>query len=371
MKKNSLLFLPLIASALILVGCSGGGDNASFHIATFHLNYDTSSEIYQSIVVNKEANLLSPSDPNREEYLFKSWTTDKEGKEEFVSFDKPLSKNIDLYASWTPISEVGEAKKVSMLVDSLSGAAKGANHVYIKQTQVEYYPQFTDSPLSYYQEKDATRYKDITVANYYESDTDTVAIAEQQYFYDSNFFYSLLKDNEDSSNNNKVTAKFAESDIDSFLNVDFFNLYGADLKASLKLLNDPKKVRVAYGDDDSSSSSETEFVGDYSFEMDFDPTKFSLAKESYSFAVAYEIYTYNNSYGWVTNSYSTTATISFLNGKINRAIVQMAYYLALAEGPYYYSISSETCSFDYGEYADFTGTKWNPDDFKAKSSSTY
>ena len=123
-------------------------------------------------------------------------------------------------------------------------------------------------------------------------------------------------------------------------------------------------------DDSSSSTSETEeFVGDYSAEMAFDPSAFSLSKESYSFAVAYETYYKNEQYGWITQSYSTTATISFLNGKINRAIVQMSYSFALSEGPYYISVSSETCSWDYGEYQDYSGTRFNPADFTEATNS--
>ncbi len=371
--RRKFILLPLIAASLSLVGCASGeassSSEASFHIATFHLNYETASETYQTLVVNKGANLVKPSDPKREEYLFKAWTTDKEGANAFVSFDAPLSADIDLYASWTPISEVDEATQLSMLISSLKEASEGANHAYIKQTQVQYYPMSSESALTFYQEKDITRYKDISVAKFYESDTSSTVLAEQQYFYDDTYFYNLLKDYEDSSGSSKTTAKFSKDDIDSFLNVDFFNVYGSDLRKSLQLLTDKSKVRVPYGDDDSSSSSsESTFVGDYSFEMSFDPTQFSVAKESYTFSVAYETYTNSSQFGWITNSYSTTANISFLNGKIKRAIVQMGYYFAFSEGVYSYSISSETSSFDYGDYADFTGSKWNPADFKDSSS---
>lgn len=370
--RRKFILLPLIATSLSLMGCASGeasSSEAAFHIATFHLNYETESETYQTLVVNKGANLAKPSDPKREEYVFKAWTTDKEGTNAFLSFDAPLSADIDLYASWTPISEVDEATQLSMLISSLKEASEGANHAYIKQTQMLYYPMSSESALTFYQEKDVTRYKDISVAKFYESDTSSTVLAEQQYFYDDTYFYNLLKDYDDPSGNTKTTAKFSKDDIDSFLNVDFYNVYGSDLRKSLKLLTDKSKVRVPYGDDDSSSSSSEEaFVGDYSFEMSFDPTQFSVAKESYAFSVAYETYTYNNQFGWITNSYSTTANISFLNGKIKRAIVQMGYYFALPEGIYSYSVSSETSSFDYGGYADFSGSKWNPADFKDSSS---
>ncbi len=370
--KRNLILLSVATSLLALTSC-GGGNNPSvnYHVATFHLNYETENEAYLSLVVNLDAKLEAPTNPTREGFVFANWTIDQENQNVYADFGKTLNKDIDLYASWTPISEVSDATKLGMLVDSLTSVSSGANHAYAKQKQVEYYPQFQESPLSYYQERDITRYKDITIAKYYESDTSKDVLAEQQYQYDNTSFYSLLKDYGNESGSSKVTTAFDATQIDNFLNVDFMNLYGADLKALLKLLNNPNKIRVPYGEDDSSSStSETEeFVGDYSAEMAFDPSAFSLSKESYSFAVAYETYYKNEQYGWITQSYSTTATISFLNGKINRAIVQMSYSFALSEGPYYISVSSETCSWNYGEYIDYSGTRFNPADFTENTNS--
>lgn len=371
--KRNLILLSVATSLLALTGCGGGNNSsATYHVATFHLNYETENEAYLSIVVNRDASLEAPSNPTRDGFIFANWTTDQANQNVYVDFGKTINNDIDLYASWTPLSEVSDATKLGMLVDSLTSVSSGANHAYAKQTQAEYYPQFQESPTTYYQERDISRYKDITVAKYYENDStkDTV-LAEQQYLYDSTSFYSLLKDYENESGSSKVTAAFDATQIDNFLNVDFMNLYGTDLKALLKLLNDPKKIRVAYGEDDSSSSNSEgeEFVGDYSAEMEFDPSTFSVSKESYSFALAYETYYKNEQYGWVTQSYSTTATISFLNGRINRAIVQMSYSFALSEGPYYINVSSETCTWDYGEYPDYSGTRFNPADFTESSNS--
>lgn len=367
---------------LVLVGCSGGeasssesSEEASYHVVTFHLNYEgAENDVYQNLVVNKGQSLVKPADPTRQGFLFKDWCVDEAGTTSFAGFDAEIAANMDLYASWTDVADVDDETKISMLLEDLEAVSNGANHAYVKQTQSVMYPALgASTPISYYQEKDATRYKDITDVKYYDSeetDPSRTVLAEQQYFHDDQYFYSLIKDYEDDTNSSKRTVKYDANQVDSFLNVDFLSLYGSDLNTALALLKDKSKVRVAYGED-SGSSSDEEFVGDYSLETSIDPSAFSLGKESYSFAIAVETYTKNESYGWITQSYSTTASIMFLNGKIKRATVQMQYMFALSEGIYQYEVSSETSSFDYGEYADFAGTKFNPADFSDASSSDY
>lgn len=376
-KMKSKFLLPLLAS-LLLTGCAGGNtpaassEEASYHVVTFHLNYEgLENDVYQNLVVNKGQNLVKPADPTRQGFLFKDWYSDESLTTVFTGFDAEVTANMDLYASWTDVASVDDETKISMLLEDLKAVSSGANHAYVKQTQSVMYPALgASTPISYYQEKDATRYKDITDVKYYDSEDNDPArtvLAEQQYFHDDQYFYSLIKDYEDDANSSKRTVKYDASQADAFMNVDFLSLYGSDLTKALSYLQDKTKVRVAYGEDDSSSSEE-EFIGDYSLETNIDPSAFSVGNDSYSFALALETYTKNESYGWITQSYSTTASIMFLNGKIKRATVQMQYMFALSEGVYEYEVSSETSSFEYGEYADFAGTRFNPADFADASS---
>lgn len=74
-------------------------DSKTTYIVTFDLNYEGKGA-YKTVEVESGKTVSNPGKPNRSQYTFDGWFTEKEGGEKF-SFSTPITKNITVYAQWS------------------------------------------------------------------------------------------------------------------------------------------------------------------------------------------------------------------------------------------------------------------------------
>ncbi len=74
-------------------------DSKTKHIVTFDLNYEGKGT-YKTVEVESGKTISNPGKPNRSQYTFNGWFTEKAGGEKF-SFSTLVTKDITLYAQWS------------------------------------------------------------------------------------------------------------------------------------------------------------------------------------------------------------------------------------------------------------------------------
>lgn len=74
-------------------------DGKETYTVTFDLNYEGKGT-YKTVSVESGKTVSNPGKPNRSQYMFDGWFTEKKGGEKF-RFSTPVTKNITLYAQWS------------------------------------------------------------------------------------------------------------------------------------------------------------------------------------------------------------------------------------------------------------------------------
>lgn len=344
--RKLLLILPLLLGSLL--SCNNTSEEKDYYTVTFYNNYNgDDSSIYKTQIVAKNQLLLEPSDPTQENYIFKSWCLDKQGKKDYSNeFNKLVSSDLKLYASWIAYDDLEDSKKVNLLLDTLNDKIGLVTSCYTLQTSTTQYAVEGGNEYVFYTEKDMKRYQDITTCDYYDKDKSSL-LAQQQYFYDNQYFYNILNDlsGEETS---KKTSAFNKDKIDSFLNIDFVNLFCYKLK-DLKYLFDTNAD-----------------MSKYEYELLFNPTLITSNSKEFTFEFNMYHYDYNDNLGCLVEEYFMFEVgISFLNGFINGSIVKDTYILALDGAAEYIDVLESETTYTLGSsYPSFTGQKFNPENFE-------
>ncbi len=292
MKNNR--FVILLAGAL-LMSCTPA--NKDFYEVSYSNNYENGG-YFKNVVVSKDANLKRPSNPTREGYIFQGWSTNKNEFIEFVDFDKPVSKDLVLYASWvedndqlTDLFKAQLFKKYLSWVEVPTIKAERVSNIIVQY----YSPAEMGAAADF---KDTfERYNDRTESVTYQilEDDSEVRLGSSKYYYDDKYFYKQTIDDEDSSNNKTTTAPFKEEELEEFLNIGFYNLNIRDFSKVIQGLEEGKT------DDDL-------FYYDIS---EIDLRSFDSSAQYFEFSFLYEQDVYNEEQGL------TLQNLSIYNGSIH------------------------------------------------------
>lgn len=346
MKRN---LLSLLLAGLMLTSCNTEGKKDYFTV-TYHYNYGQEDQIYVTQVIYPEQKLTTPEEPNREDYVFSGWFNDVEGTSKFEGFDNYVNEDIHLYATWRDYESLTDIEKIEKFIKKIESLNGNVTSSYVQQTgTIIYY--FIPYQFDFGINRSYTRYKDITVVDYYGVNEDT-PYAQEQYLYDDKNFYVCFKDLEDDSNSFKETAKFSEREINTFLDINFTNInFGLLKELSTHLKNGVEEDEVYY-------------------EFDFNYTKVDTNELTYSFSFFYQHNVYSENMGtWYSDIYNLNCGLSFENGKIKGSKVISSYLMALGDELYQgEEFTTETRYYINSEYPEFTGTRFNPNDFKEDTS---
>ena len=359
MRKKYVLVLPL----LVLLGVSScGGDNPpdnpggeeepDYTIVTFDYNYDGASD--QKFVVNKDQNLTEPKSPKRADYVFAGWYTDEACTTAFDGFGKTVSEDITLYAKRNEYASLTDLEKVTYFLDEVSSYEGNVNNAYFKST-VGYAPLFITEEVYYmYLESDYTRYSDLVTIEDYgyldETSTELTATGVTQLFKEGDTYYRLYKSLEDEANNQKASAPATQVDENKLYDIGVTNLELSSLTQLQDLLaNSPDNIL-----DDPEV-----------YNLDgLNITAFDSTKEvSFSFSFSYSTIYSGQDGSLLQEVYDVVGSIQILNGRVHRSTISTATTTAVDSQPYLITIEENVVEYQTGDFKEFTGERFNPDDF--------
>ncbi len=351
--KNKVLNLLCITSFLgIMVACNNEVEKKTI---TYYYN-DPENTVYQTQQLAVNEGLIEPEEPNRKDLVFDGWYLDKEGKNAFEGFNKPITEDLTLYASWYDYDDLEDYEKIQKFIDKLQSAEGNVSAVTqrISGTQRYYTPVDYLFPIG--ETQTYHRYEDIlTVDKYSLEDAKEVLYEQQQFFYDQDNFYSLTKDIENSGRDDaKVTSKYNKNKVETFLNIGFTQMSFACLRTVLDVAE--------------NGASHTQQIYDIS---GLNYTDFSLTDNSYEFSFDYIQDDYSEELGaYVTQVFQYEVGVSFLNKKISRSNVREKYIFAIDDEAWQVAdtyVKSEYTITD--KYEAYSGTRFNPDDFPVQTAS--
>lgn len=94
-KKLFVLFVAILAIALLLTACAGGN---------LTLTFEVDGEAYATVTTEGQEAVQMPKNPTKEGYLFDGWYWDKDIWEkpftEKSLLDTPIKKNTTVYVKW-------------------------------------------------------------------------------------------------------------------------------------------------------------------------------------------------------------------------------------------------------------------------------
>ena len=269
-----------------------------------YLNNYENGGYFKNSVVSKDGLIKRPSNPKREGYLFQGWSTSKDEFIEFTQFDEQPTKDLTLYASWVEdnesLNDLFKAKLFKKYVSWVELPTVKATRN--SQIIIQYY-----SPVEYvgsFEGKDVfERYNNYTTCDTYvtEEDESETKTASTKYYYDNKYFYKDYRNFEDSNKNKVTTSPFADSQVEDFLNIGFYNLNLRDFDKVIKGLEDGKT------EDDL-------FLYDI---KEISLADFNSKAEYFEFSFFYEQDVYNEEQGMTLhNVYIYDGSIHFKNNSI-------------------------------------------------------
>lgn len=359
MKKKSLIILPLL-SFLAFTSCGQneepGEENKNGHkysIVTYDYNYEGATD--SKFVVNEGVSLPAPKDPIRSDYVFEGWYTDEACQSAFDGFDKALTEDITLYAKWSEFASLTDSEKVEYFLNQIKGYEGNTNNAYVKST-VAYAPLFLTEEVYYlYLESDYTRYSDlVTIEDYAyldEASTEVAPTGVTQLFKEGDTYYELYKSLENDANNYKRSAKEADIDENQFFEIGVSNLELGSL-ATLKDLLDNSPDNI-YDDPEVYDLSGLNITS-------FDSSKETSIVFSFRYSTIYS----GNDGTLLQELYDVAGNIQILNGKVHRSTISTMTTTAMDGAAYLTVLEENVIEYQTGEFASFTGEKFDPSDFK-------
>lgn len=371
--------LPLLG--LLLASCSGEGGSSS--LTKFHQNIVSGdSTILYELPKDNEGKVDAPAVPLYKNYVFDGWYTSPSGGEAF-DFDNPAPS--DLYAHWVVYQDLSDAEKLSRYILRIQDlcpktvSTRGYVESAVQYSTAEgiftsvdifrakrysditvidhYYPKVCDSEADLSEEEKAAGYsvEDINAKN--------LTLTEQD-FYQGGSFYTICNYNElhasyDSGNpDGKYVSKGNESQVDSFLSIDFSAYFMGYLS----------QLSGALSSEDSAmepvSSLDQEFGNNSYYIQGVNVSTLDETAESGAFAFAYTMSTATTSGNLWTELIQSTAEFAIVNGKILHCQVQkmISYYI---DGDcLMYLTSLSVFDFETGEaYPVYEGERYIPSDY--------
>lgn len=350
MKKHLLLF-PICLVSFGLAACnqatsSSVKEDKDYYVVNFNYNTETNKSNYLSIVVNKGQVLNAPKDPTAEDLCFENWYKEAACENKYLRWGLEIDSDFTLYANWTSYEALDIETKVSKFQEALKEVGKDAVQVNQTCNATVMYPFMGEDAVFTVKDKYIyKRYKNLTEKEYYQVDDDgkNVMYGKEQFRYDANNFYDVYVDFDDASNNETNTSKFKEENIESFISIDFQNLFHA--------CENEFVYYAKQGDKYDSETFEYAFTGNF--------TRLNSKLENYSYSEGYYLAQMSESAGnYVTVQYAYNFGLTFQNGKISKANVQIEFLYAIGQEVYQYNQESSVYEFFYnnGNYPDFTGT---------------
>lgn len=358
MKKNNIVVLIML---LTVTGCNiSNNTNSSSNLSTskientstkkyvnvkFDLNYDIENDLYLDYILFENQTLKEPEEPNRRDFVFGGWYKDEECKVKFEDFNTVIKDDLTLYASWSDYESLEDYEKINKFVEKIKKYSGNVSSATVVEEGIERYYTPMDQIFPFYQKIEYNRYQDITTADYYDEENNK--FAEQQFFYDKNYFYNIFKDIENNGQDNSVrTAKFNDKNIESHLSIDMINLYGSLL---VSLAN---QIKEGHNYDEM----------DYDFTFNY--THLDRYQINYSFILNYYTYYESVEVGSVEEIYMMEFGLTFVNGMIKKSKVVQQYMMGI-QGEVQYAIE-DTINTEYesvGQFENYNMDKFNPLDF--------
>lgn len=401
--SNKFTAILLLSASLLLSSCSQGGGQSSGDassndplssseiIANKVLLYmNTSSTdvaVYKELSPNAAGFVSEPIEPVSSNRVFLGWFTQREGGNPFYFNAAAPSA---LYAHWELMADMTDAEIVKEYQDKVQRYCPLVGHVQADiETQV-WYANASDKVFTGTSHLEANRYSDITILktyspDYYATDDDLTEdqkkaghtaeelnaqnlwSVEQDTLDDSNNFYQVITYNTknpsyDSYNTDyKIVTQLTQDKPDTALNIDFSSYFMGYINQLYGYLKAGKKMQRL-------SALSNDYVGDYYYITEIDPSKLDASQLGQTFAYAYMVNSQTSSGYTVGYEYVVSGGMAFSNGKIVHCQVEkvIGYYV---DGEMQMMVTTEnTFDFDPVEkYADFTGDRLNPDDYPLES----
>lgn len=374
--KIAACFAAILLSTSLVACNKNDAKNRDYFIVTYHYNYNGApKDVYVKQYIDKEDDLIKPADPNREDYAFVNWCTDKKGDRPYRYFGEYVEKDLDLYASWKDFNSLSDAEKISRYltrIDELSGniiACDEKVEGFIGYSVVEG-AVFPINESRLYQ-----RYKDITTVDYtaYGKNPSGEVISElvgkEQYFYDDAKFYKIYKDVDGDSQDQSTydDATLNPDNLDSMLNIDYENRNMSILKELADTLAYPADgVIVDYGVVLDEEANEYDKV------IPFNYTK--LTKETTTYAFEFNYYRCVEATqlgGYSEETFNLQYAIQLTDGVITKSKVVEEYYNFLGGELLMVQAITRTANYTPGDInREFTGEKYNPTEYQHYPSSS-
>lgn len=320
-----------------------------FYEVEFNYNNPSKKGSYLNVIVNKGRVLNEPKEPNIQGFVFDCWCLDAEGKEPYKRWGLEIDKDLILYAKWRNFADLTDEDKIDEFNTVLKSFSKNAKRVNKELKASCAYPALAEDIFYVADKYDYKRYKDITTIDhfYLEDDEKTYTYyGVEQFYYQNNQFWDVFHSVDPTVQSYTKTSVFSQSKVESFLSIDFTNMYGSLRSYMLQCLDKPEKYVVG-------ENFECEFTGDY--------TALAEQPASYEWKEYYYIASYSDTIGdWSVDEYEFNYSINISNGQVTHVHIVDYYNNFLGQECYY--MSSEDVFLDYyygdGTYPDYTGERY-------------
>lgn len=356
--KKAILLISCLVSCSLLAGCNNSStetpstsQDTNYHIVKFMYNSGFKpGETYKNVVVLDNQTLEKPADPNVQGYVFQGWYTNASCKDEYeyLRWGLQIDSDLTLYAKWSMFRTSPLDLKVERFQNVIKNMSSNVYKVNQNLAAEVAYPTLSETIFGVKDKYVFNRYSDITIKDYYQIDEDggESYYGQEQFSYDTRYFYAKYHDFEDPSENESSQSVFDEKKIEKVMGIGFANFYSSCEETILKNYDKPKTDKYTF---------------DYTFEGNY--TELCEIKNgTYSFKEGYALSQYSDSVGtYVTYQYVYEFKLAITNGKIKAADVEMEYLMALGEDEIYeYVLEQSQYDFYYndGVYPEYTGTRF-------------
>ncbi len=391
----------LLSASLLLSSCSQGGGESSSSSQTpssssevvvnkvcLYMNTSSSDmKVYKELSPNAAGFVSEPIEPVSANRVFMGWFTERDGGNPFYFNAAAPSA---LYAHWQLIADMTDAQIVKEYQDKVQRYCPLVGHVQADIETQLWYANASDRVFTGSTHLEAYRYSDITILknyspDYYATDDDlseeqkkaghtaeelnalNLWSTEQDTLDENNNFYQVVTYNTKNPSYNsentdyKEVTQLTQDKPDTALNIDFSSYFMGYINQLYGYLKAGKKMQRL-------AALSTDFVGDYYYISEIDPSTLDASQLGQTFAYAYMVNSQTSSGYTVGYEYVVSGGMAFSNGKIVHCQVEkvIGYYV---DGEMQMMVTTEnTFDFDPVEkYEEYSGTRLNPDDYPVYS----
>ena len=368
MKKTKLIIASALLSSVVLSSCSllsifdkkssePTSDSSSesseqpardYFIAKFLYNNPAKEGTYKNLVIQANQTISKPKDPVIPNFVFAGWYLEASCENEYLRWGLQIDSDITLYAKWTEYSAGNIVEQITNFHNVLEEYSRNVYKTVQECNAIVGYPSITESQFYVSDKYVYNRYSDITVKDYYQigENGSEDYYGQEQFSYDSRYFYSIYHEFEDSKNDSSETNPFDESKKESFLDIGFYNFHKS------------AGNNIIYYSDKKQSDK---FAFIYEFDGNF--TELASIKDgTYEYNIKYLTAQYSESIGtFSVNQYEYSIGLIISNYKIRSANVDTTYINALDEDDVqYYVMENSVYNFYYGNgtYSEYEGTRF-------------